>query len=261
MPYSLKGRNVLVIGGSRGLGALVAQKFAADGSNIAINYLSSKETAEKVAGDIATKYNVKTVVIQGDAGKQSDAANTVKSAIEQLGGLDVVISNAGWTKVVNFGDLDAMDDDDWDKCWNINVKSSFYLFKAAKSTLDANPEGGAFIITASTAGIIPSGSSVPYAVTKAALIHLMKCLASSQGAKIRVNAVCPGLMLTEWGQQFPQEKIDAMADKMILKKLPEVEDAAEMFVSIAKNSSMTGQAVQIVLYMCFLLMKEDCGKE
>ncbi|KAJ5948498.1 hypothetical protein N7454_001805 [Penicillium verhagenii] len=248
MPYSLLGRNVLVIGGSRGIGAIIAKKFAAEGSNVAINYMSSKETAEKVAGDLAGKYNVKTVVIQGDAGKQSEATNTVKSAIEQLGGLDVVISNAGWTKMTNFGDLDAMDDDDWDKCWNINVKSSFYLFKAAKPTFDANPEGGAFIITASTAGIIPSGSSVPYAVTKAAAIHLMKCLAQTQGPKVRVNAVCPGLMLTEWGQQFTQEKIKAMTDKMTLNKLPEVEDAAEMYLSIAKNSSMTGAAVQI-----------DCG--
>ncbi|KAJ5992964.1 hypothetical protein N7451_008688 [Penicillium sp. IBT 35674x] len=245
MPYSLQGRNVLVIGGSRGLGAIVAAKFAAEGSNVAINYMSSKETAEKVAADIASRYNVKTVVIQGDAGKQSEATNTVKTAIEQLGGLDVVISNAGWTKMTNFADLDAMDDDDWDKCWNINVKSGLYLFKAAKSTLDANPEGGAFIMTASTAGLVPSGSSVPYAVTKAALIHLMKCLAQSQGSKIRVNAVCPGLMLTEWGQQFSQEKIDAMTDKMTLKKLPEVEDAADMFLSIAKNSSMTGAAIQI----------------
>ncbi|KAJ5083749.1 hypothetical protein N7456_013176 [Penicillium angulare] len=245
MPYSLKGRNVLVIGGSRGLGALVADKFAAEGSNVAINYMSSKETADKVATELASRHSVKTVAIQGDAGKQSEATNTVKAAIDQLGGLDVVISNAGWTKMTNFGDLDAMDDDDWDKCWNINVKSSFYLFKAAKPTFDANPEGGAFIITASTAGVVPSGSSLPYAVTKAAVIHLMKCLAQSQGTKVRVNAVSPGLMLTEWGQQFSQEKIDAMTDKMVLKKLPEVDDAAEMFISIAKNSSMTGQAVQI----------------
>ncbi|KAJ5257220.1 NADP(+)-dependent dehydrogenase [Penicillium angulare] len=147
--------------------------------------------------------------------------------------------------MTNFGDLDAMDDEDWDKCWNINVKSSFYLFKAAKPTFDANPEGGAFIITASTAGVAPSGSSLPYAVTKAAVLHLMKCLAQSQGTKVRVNAVSPGLMLTEWGQQFSQEKIDAMTDKMVLKKLPEVDDAAEAFISIAKNSSMTGQSVQI----------------
>ncbi|KAJ5947083.1 hypothetical protein N7466_000098 [Penicillium verhagenii] len=275
MPYSLPGRNVLVIGGSRGIGAIIAKKFAAEGSNVAINYMSSKETAEKVAGDLAGKYNVKTVVIQGDAGKQSEATNTVKSAIEQLGGLDVVISNAGWTKMTNFGDLDAMDDDDWDKCWNINVKSSFYLFKAAKPTFDANPEGGAFIITASTAGIVPSGSSVPYAVTKAAVIHLMKCLAQTQGPKVRVNAVCPGLMLTEWvcilvfedsritfltisqGQQFTQEKIKAMTDKMTLNKLPEVEDAAEMYLSIAKNSSMTGAAVQIGMNPDIL--KLGCG--
>ncbi|KAJ5709965.1 hypothetical protein N7493_009557 [Penicillium malachiteum] len=248
MPYSLKARNVLVIGGSRGLGAVISEKFAAEGSNVAINYMSNKQTADEVAKDLASKYNVKTVVIQGDAGKQESAASTVKSSIEQLGGLDVIISNAGWTKITNFPDLDAMDDEDWDKCWNINVKSSLYLFKAAKSTFDANPEGGAFLITASTAGVTPSGSAVPYSVAKAAAIHLMKCLAQSQGAKVRVNSVLPSLMLTEWGQKFPQEKIDAMREKMVLKKLPEVEDVADMFIAIAKNSSMTGQAVQI-----------DCG--
>ncbi|KAJ5585212.1 uncharacterized protein N7459_005012 [Penicillium hispanicum] len=270
MPYSLLGRNVLITGGSRGLGALVAQKFAAEGSNIAINYMSNKETANKVASDIANKYNVKTVVIQGDAGNKDACANTVKSAIEQLGGLDVVVSNAivadnsskGWTKMTNFADLDAMDDADWDKCWNINVKSSFHLFKAALPTFNANPEGGAFIITSSTAGVTAAGSSLPYAVTKAArmwnniimpnisliqstVIHLMKCLASSQGEKIRVNAVLPGLLLTEWGQQFSPEKIDAWKGKTALQRLPEVEDTADMYVTIAKNNSMTGQAVRM----------------
>lgn len=232
-------------GGSRGLGALVVQKFAAEGSNIAINYMSNKEDADQLASEIATQFKVKTIVVQGDAGSKSDCERAVKTTIEELGGLDVVISNAGWTKMTNFGDLDAMDDEDWDKCWTVNVKSSFYLFKAAIATFNANPDGGAFIITSSIAGAVPTGSSLPYAVSKAASIHLMKSLAQSQGSKVRVNAVLPGLLLTEWGQRFPVEKIEAWTNKTALKRVPEVEDTAEMYVTIAKNSSMTGQAVQI----------------
>ncbi|KAJ5085544.1 hypothetical protein N7532_010315 [Penicillium argentinense] len=245
MPYPLPGRNVLVTGGSRGLGALVAQKFAAEGSNIAINYMSNKAAADKVASELASKYNVKTIVIQGDAGNQADCANAVKTTIEQLGGLDVIVSNAGWTKMTNFADLDAMDDADWDKCWNMNVKSAFYLFKTALPTFNANPDGGAFIITASTAGVTAAGSSLPYAVTKAALLHLMKCLAQTQGSKVRINAVLPGLLLTEWGQQFSPEKIEGWTQKTVLKRVPEVEDTADMYVTIAKNLSMTGQSIQV----------------
>ncbi|KAJ5774559.1 hypothetical protein N7457_009455 [Penicillium paradoxum] len=245
MPYSLSGRNVLITGGSRGLGAISAEKFAAEGSNVAINYLSSKESAEKLASDIAAKYGVKTVTIQGDAGVKEDCINAVKTTIEKLGGLDVIVSNAGWTKMTNFSDLDAMDDDDWDKCWSVNVKSSFYLFKEALPTFNANPEGGVFLITASTAGVTASGSSLPYAVSKAASIHLMKCLAQSQGPKIRINAILPGLLLTEWGQRFPQEKIEGYINGTTLNRAPEVEDCADMFVSLAKNTSMTGRTVQI----------------
>ncbi|KAJ5309197.1 hypothetical protein N7508_004576 [Penicillium antarcticum] len=245
MPYSLSGRNVLVTGGSRGLGALTAEKFAAEGSNVAINYMSNKEAADTLAADIASKHNVKAVVVQGDAGVQADCFNVVKTTAEKLGGLDIVISNAGWTKMTNFGDLDAMDEDDWDKCWSVNVKSNFHLFKAALPFFNANAEGGSFLITSSIAGVSATGSSLPYATTKAATLHLMKCLAKTQGPKVRINAILPGLLLTEWGQRFPQEKIDAWTNATILKKVPEVEDCADMFITMAKNASMTGQTIQI----------------
>jgi NAD(P)-dependent dehydrogenase (short-subunit alcohol dehydrogenase family) len=218
---------------SRGLGALVAQKYAAEGCNVAINYLSSKDVAEELASSLQTQYGVKAIIVQGDASRRQDCSNAIKTTIEQLGGLDIVISNAvssisgcfslyclglivvkGWTKMTTFSDLDAMDDDDWDRvrspllwtttadsftqCWTTNVKSSWYLFKEALPTFNANPDGGVFIITSSTAAVTPSGSSIPYAVTKAAGLHLMKCLAQSQGSKVRVNAVVPALLLTEW---------------------------------------------------------------
>ncbi|KAL4944234.1 hypothetical protein BDV06DRAFT_112921 [Aspergillus oleicola] len=245
MPYSLQNRNVLVTAGSRGLGAVVAQKFAAEGSNVAINYFSSKDAAEKLAEEIRGKYAVKVVLIQGDASIRTDCERIVQSAIEQLGGLDVLISNAGWTKIVPFNDLDSMLEEDWDKCWSNNVKGHLWLFKAALPTFKANPEGGVFLLTSSAAAISASGSSLAYSVTKAAGLHMIKLLAQTQGNKVRVNAVLPGLLMTEWGLRFPQEKIDGYKARTALNALPEVEDTAEAFISLAKNSSQTGQAVQV----------------
>lgn len=80
----------------------------------------------------------------------------------------------------------------------VNVKSQFFLMRSAEPTFKSNPHGGVFIMTSSIAGRNPSGSSMPYSVTKAAQLHLMKCLASTQGPKTRVNAVLPGWLATEW---------------------------------------------------------------
>jgi NAD(P)-dependent dehydrogenase (short-subunit alcohol dehydrogenase family) len=88
--------------------------------------------------------------------------------------------------------------DDWDTCFAVNVKAPFFTIRAALPTFNANPDGGAFILTSSIAGKIVGGSSLPYSVTKAAQLHLMRGLAAKQGPKVRVNAVLPGLLLTEW---------------------------------------------------------------
>ncbi|PGH27519.1 hypothetical protein AJ80_00760 [Polytolypa hystricis UAMH7299] len=245
MPYSLKGRNVLITGGSRGLGALVAEKFAAEGSNIAINYFASLDRAKETAQKIEAQYPVKTIIVQGDVGIQKDCVDIVKTTIQELGGLDIVISNAGWTKVSKFGDLDALSEEDWDKCWATNVKANLHVFREAAPTLSANADGGAFIMTSSIAGVAPGGSSMAYSVSKAAGLHLMKALASTQGPKIRVNAVLPGLILTEWGNRFPEEVKQGYKDQAKLKTVPEVEDCADAYIMLAKNTSMTGQQIQI----------------
>ncbi|KAF3491867.1 Short chain dehydrogenase/reductase family protein [Arthroderma uncinatum] len=246
MPYSLKGRNVLITGGSRGLGAMVAEKFAAEGSNVAINYCTSEERAKELATKIEAEHKVKAVVLQGDVALRADCENLVKKTIELLGGIDVIISNAGWTKISRFGDLNALTDDEWDQCWSTNVKANLHLFREAEPTFTANPDGGAFIITSSVAGATPGGSSMAYSVSKAAGLHMMKGLASSQSPKIRTNAVLPGLLLTEWGQRFTTEVKEGYREKTALKSVPDVEDCADVFITIAKNTSMTGQEIQVV---------------
>ena len=157
-----------------------------------------------------------------------------------MGRLDVVISNAGWTRVTNFLDIDqGVNDDDWDLCFTMNVKTHLWLAYAAKNSL-AEAEG-TFISTASVAGVKPSGSSLPYAVTKAAQIHLAKSLAVILAPKIRVNSVSPGLLLTEWGMRFPQEKRDKAVQNTKLKRLATVEDVADQVRTLVLSRSVTGQ--------------------
>jgi len=139
-----------------------------------------------------------------------------------MGRLDVVVSNAGWTRITNFSNFDeGVLDEDWDKCFLYNVKAHLWLSYAAHKELVKNE--GAFITTASVAGVKPSGSSLPYAVTKAAAIHLSKSLANILAPGVRVNSVSPGLLLTEWGMKFSEEKREKSREATRLKRLATVE--------------------------------------
>ncbi|TVY62287.1 Granaticin polyketide synthase putative ketoacyl reductase [Lachnellula suecica] len=244
MPYSLKGRNVLVTGGSRGLGELICLKFAAEGCNVAVNYQSSLDRAMGV-GDKVRQLGVKSVLVQGDVGKESDCIKIVKETISHLGGLDIIISNAGYTRFATFSDLHAPTIEDWDTCHAVNVKAQIFLMREALPTFNANPDGGAFIITSSIAGVTAGGSSMPYAVSKAAQLHLMLCLASTQGPKVRVNAVLPGWLRTEWGGKYDPKLVEFLREKSWLKQETLLDDCAQAFVDIAQNSSMTGQKIQV----------------
>jgi NAD(P)-dependent dehydrogenase (short-subunit alcohol dehydrogenase family) len=203
--------------------------------------VSSKNVADELAKKITVQHAVKTVVLQADVGASIDCDRLVTDAITGLGGLDIIISNAGWTKFAPWQDLYALSEAEWDKCWAVNVKSQLHLLRAALPIFNANPNGGTFLITSSAAGTVTKGSSMAYSVTKAAGLHLTRCLAQTQGPNVRVNAVCPGLMLTEWGEKYGTHQIKEMEDKAALKKTTDMEDCADVFVWLAKNGSITGQ--------------------
>lgn len=202
----------------RGLGAEVARKFAAEGCNIAINYVNSEAPAQALAKEIESQLGTKTLVIQGDGGKIPDIQNCIQATIKAFGGLDIIVGNAGFTKFSTFSDLDALTYDEWDQCWHTNVLGNHALLKEALPTFNSNPDGGVFIMTGSVAGKSLSGSSMAYSVTKAAQIHLMKCLAQTQGPKVRVNCVLPGLLLTDWGNLYGEERINMLKGQAALKQ-------------------------------------------
>jgi len=235
----------LVTGGSRGLGVFICENFAREGCNVVVNYVSSKEQSDTLVEKLKSEHNVKAYSVQGDMGSEEDCLRVVKEAISHLGGLDILISNAGYTRFSNFTDIHASTTEDWDKCYAVNVKAQLHLMRAASTTFQSNADGGVFLMTSSIAGGYPGGSSIPYSVTKAGQLHLMKCLAKTEAPKCRVNAVMPGLLLTEWGLKYSPEKIAELAENSLLKRETDLQDCAQMFVDLARNTSMTGQSIVV----------------
>lgn len=240
----------LVTASSAGLGAACVKALARD-FRVVVNYYSRPEKAETVikeAEAVQPSYSSSSssgprfTSIQADMGQRSEIQRLVQETVEKMGRLDVVVSNQGWTRITNFFDFDdQVREEDWDRCFNLNVKSHLWLMQAAKPYLEISEGGGSFVTVASLAGVRPSGSSLPYAVTKAAQIHLSKGLAIICGPKIRVNSVSPGLMMTEWGANFPESKVKATTEKSALKSLATPEDVAEQVRMLAVGKSMTGQ--------------------
>lgn len=243
MTRILKGKVVLVTAGSAGLGASIVRQFAAEGANVALNYNSSSQKALDLSQELKSSYGARVVAIQADATSQEGIEKLVDSTMSEFGHLDIVVSNLGWTRVVNFQNLDDLDDDLWDGCFNANIKSHFKLFNYSKQFLEKSEDGGTFIVTASVAGRIVYGSSIPYAVSKAGLIHLVKILAKTQN--IRIHAVCPGLLMTDWGKKFPEEKIKNTEQLSPLKVLADVDETAAHYVFLSKLTTSTGTIIGI----------------
>ncbi|CAK7273915.1 hypothetical protein SEPCBS119000_005903 [Sporothrix epigloea] len=247
----------LVTASSAGLGAACVKALAPH-FRVVVNYYSRPEKAEEVMREAALlaplyPHNEATdgprfVALQADVGDRASVQRLVQQSVDAMGRLDVVVSNAGWTRITDFMDLDdQVNEDDWDRCYNVNVKAHMWLLYAAKPHLERNEDTkGSFVTIASLAGVRPSGSSVPYAVSKAAAIHLTRCLALVCGKSgVRCNAVSPGLLLTEWGQRFSAEQIQDAVGKTALGRVASVEDVAEQVKALALSRSITGQNIVI----------------
>ncbi|KAF7898318.1 hypothetical protein EAF00_004764 [Botryotinia globosa] len=236
----------LITASSAGLGAATARLFASHGVRVIINYHSSYDKAQDLVGGLGDLARGKlpdseekdvVTAIKADMSKKDEVERLVKESVEKWGRLDVVVSNHGWTQIRNFQDLDDnIVEEDWDRCFNMNVKSHLWLFHAVKPYLEKTD--GSFISTASIAGVKPGGSSMAYSVTKAAQIHLIKSLALT--STIRVNSVSPGLMLTDWGLQFPESKVEGVKKKSTLGRLATIEEVARQIYCLAESESVTG---------------------
>ncbi len=169
----------------------------------------------------------------------------MRGAIAELGGLDVLINNAGTTNTrepVDFADLDAMTEDFWDKILQTNLIGVYRCSNAAAPWLKASC--GVIVNTASVAGLGVRGSSIAYAASKAGVVNLTRSLARALAPEVRVNAVAPGFVQTPLTAPWPQARKDGTLSRTLLQRLATPEDIAETMLFLAAGASyMTGQTL------------------
>jgi 3-oxoacyl-[acyl-carrier protein] reductase len=233
-------QHVLVTGASAGIGRLTALRFAKNGGQVVINYLKAEDDARETLA-MVEKAGGKGWILRGDVSSAGEAEQVVKEGAELLGRLDVLVNNAGVTRFIPFPDLDAVTPDDWESLYKTNVESVFFCARAAAKIMQKQEKGGSIVNLASISGMLPRGSSIPYSVSKAAIIHLTKCLAKVLAPKIRVNSVSPGVIHhTRWNvtnKNFDLRSYEAGAEKMPLKRLGEPEDIAGAVYYLASDEA------------------------
>lgn len=231
-------RVVLVTGSSSGIGEETARLFAAEGAKVIVNSSSSVAAGEAVAASLPGG-----TYVQADISDAGASARLIESIIALHGRLDVLVNNAGVTQVIPHADLDAVTDEIFSRILDVNVLGTFRLTKLAMPHLRASGEGSVVNVT-SLAGLRPTGSSVPYAASKAALNHLTVLLANVCGPEVRVNAVAPGLIRTPWTSEWDAMH-QAVGQIAPLRRSGEAIDVARAIVDVAASVYMTGQVVSV----------------
>lgn len=229
---------VLVTGSSSGIGEAIARSFAVEGARVVVNSARSIEAGQAVAAALPGG-----LYLQGDVADEADCQQLVERTLEECGRLDVLVNNAGTTQVIAHEDLETASPDVFRRIFDVNVFGTWALTRLAMPALTDTGDGSVVNIT-SIAGVRPTGSSIPYAMSKAALNHMTALLANVVGPEVRVNAVAPGLVRTPWTKDWGPLH-DAMAVRATLGRSAEPEDIAEVVVDVAGSRYLTGQVVVV----------------
>jgi ketoreductase RED2 len=228
---------VVITGSTSGIGEATARRFAEAGDRVVFNSVRSVAAGERLAA--ATK---DSLYVQADIARSEDCTRLVAQVLEHYGRLDVLVNNAGTTKVIAHADLEAASLEVWREIFEVNVFGTWSLCVAAMAALRSSH--GAIVNVSSMAGVRPTGSSIPYAASKAAVNHMTALLAKVVGPDVRVNAVAPGLVDTPWTADWDTVRgfVSAVAP---LKRSGTPEDVADVIVALASSSYVTGQVVVI----------------
>lgn len=234
----LAGKAVIVTGSSSGIGAAIARRLSDLGAGIVVNSSSSAEAGRRVAADLTDG-----LYVQGDIGDPATAAALVSAAQQRWGRLDGLVNNAGVTVDVPLPDIDAVTVEHWDKVLRTNVVGTFLVSQAALPLLRQASDGWIVNIS-SLAGIRQTGSSLPYAVSKAALNHLTTIMAKHAGAGVRVNAIAPGLVATPWTESWDERKagVELVAP---LHRVATPEDVADACLALIGSRYTTGHTLVV----------------
>lgn len=241
----LKGAVALVTGGNGGLGQRICHALAREGAEIAVMYANSRDQAEAVAQDLAATHGVQAAAFACDITDGAAIDALVRGVTARFGRLDILVNDAAYNKAIPFPDLDGLTMEVWDRIMAVNLTGPMRLTKAVAPVMKARGRGRIVNIS-SVAGLGPSGSSIAYAVSKAGLIHLTRCMAVALAPEVLVNCVAPGLLEgTRATANLRPEQVERSAAAALLGKAADKDDCAEMVVTMCRTGTMTGQTVVI----------------
>ncbi|MFS2113826.1 SDR family NAD(P)-dependent oxidoreductase [Herbaspirillum frisingense] len=228
----------LITGSTSGIGVAIARRLAKEGYSIVLHSRDSVEAGQRLALELGS-----AIYVQADLANDDDRVRLIREAIASWGRLDVLVNNAGISRVISHQDLAAATPDVWHELYEVNVVAPFRLIAEAESALrDSTRFGrpGCIVNISSHAGVRPKGASIPYSATKAALNHMTRLLAVSLAPDIRVNAVAPGLVDTPLTADWTQAQ-QIWKERSPMRRSARPEDIAQAVAMLVASDYLTGE--------------------
>jgi 3-oxoacyl-[acyl-carrier protein] reductase len=242
----LEGAVAIVTGGGTGIGRAVAESLARAGAGaVVVNYSRSEEDAVATAAALG-ELGCEGVPHRASVADDAAVRAMVDETVARFGRLDVLVNNAGTTRFIPMADLEAVTGEVWDEIMSVNLIGPFSCARAAAPAL--RRAHGAIVNVASIAGTRASGSSLPYGVSKAALLQLTRNLAVALAPEVRVNAVVPGLVATRWfrvrfGDEAAASQEERLAATTPLRAVATAEHVAQAVMGFLGSDLVTGESV------------------
>jgi 3-oxoacyl-[acyl-carrier protein] reductase len=241
----LRGAVALVTGGNGGLGQRICHALAKEGTHIAVMYARSRDQAEGVAQELTSRYQINAAAFACDITDGAAVVGLIGDVTGRFGRIDILVNDAAYNASIAFTDLDNLTLEVWDKIMAVNLTGPMRLTKAVAPVMKAQGRGR-IVNVSSVAGLTPTGSSIAYAVSKAGLIHLTRCMAVALAPETLVNCVAPGLLEgTRATANLRPEQVERSASGSLLKKAADKDDCADMVVTMCRTETMTGQTIVI----------------
>ena len=238
----IRGTVAIVTGGTGGLGRCICRTLAARGANVVVVNQHSADAAREFCAELA-KTGIRTLSIQADVSNPADVQRMVEKTMAEFGRIDILVNDAAFNQAVAFPNLDGLTLELWEKIMSINLTGPFLCIKAVAPIMKKQ-ERGRIINISSIAGLMPVGSSIGYAVSKAALIHLTRCMAVALAPHVIVNGVAPGFIDgTRATEKLSAAQIDIALKTALTKKAVDKDDVAKQVITFIETDGTNGQTV------------------
>ena len=240
---NLKGKVAIVTGGSRGIGKGIAIELAKAGACVVINYKCNDEAAERTLQEIS-ELGAYALKIKGDVSDYEFSKQLIKTTVEKLGKIDILINNAGISKVGLFMDASP---EEWDNILNVNLKGTINCSHSVVKEM-IKQKSGVIINISSMWGDVGASCEVIYSASKGAINSFTKALAKELApSNIRVNAIAPGVIDTEMNSWLSAEERESLASEIPMMKFGDVQDVGMLVTFLASKNSkyITGQVITI----------------